>query len=124
EDAGRLIGRDPLDFWRPGTGIESPLGRGDAPLIDLIGRFLDKPAWLLFGGFGPERVPAYDGSIYFADLIPEHASRPIERIFEEVDHALARGHRGFKVKVGRGAKWMEREAGFARDVEVVRAILK
>jgi len=35
---------------------------------------------------------------------------------------LRAGHRAFKIKVGRGAKWMDRAAGDARDVEVVRLI--
>jgi len=34
------------------------------------------------------------------------------------------GHRAFKIKVGRGFKWMEPEAGFRRDVEVMRAVRK
>ena len=34
------------------------------------------------------------------------------------------GHRAFKIKIGRGHKWMDREAGDARDVEVVETIRK
>jgi L-alanine-DL-glutamate epimerase-like enolase superfamily enzyme len=37
---------------------------------------------------------------------------------------LAAGHRAFKVKIGRGAKWMPREEGYARDVQVLQAIRK
>ncbi|MCI0699683.1 MAG: hypothetical protein L0241_01180, partial [Planctomycetia bacterium] len=46
------------------------------------------------------------------------------RLLEEVETSLKRGHRAFKIKVGRGAKWMEKEAGFKRDVEVVQSIRK
>jgi len=35
---------------------------------------------------------------------------------------LAAGHRAFKVKIGRGAKWMEAGAGYRRDVEVLKTI--
>ena len=35
---------------------------------------------------------------------------------------LELGHRAFKIKIGRGAKWMERAAGDARDVEVVHLV--
>jgi L-alanine-DL-glutamate epimerase-like enolase superfamily enzyme len=35
---------------------------------------------------------------------------------------LQAGHRAFKIKIGRGNKWMDREAGDARDVEVVETI--
>jgi L-alanine-DL-glutamate epimerase-like enolase superfamily enzyme len=32
------------------------------------------------------------------------------------------GHRAFKIKIGRGSKWMKREEGDARDVQVVKLI--
>jgi len=35
---------------------------------------------------------------------------------------LAMGHRAFKVKIGRGAKWMPPEEGYARDIEVLKTI--
>lgn len=123
-DAAKLLGKDPLSFYRPGIGVVSPLGNGDAPLWDLAGRYYEQPAWRLLGGYGPEWVPAYDGSIYFSDLEPEYASKGIERILEEVDHGLAVGHRAFKIKVGRGFKWMDKGPGLKRDIEVVRAIRK
>jgi L-alanine-DL-glutamate epimerase-like enolase superfamily enzyme len=124
EDAAKLLGKDPLGFYLPGKGIASPLGNGDAPLWDLVGRHYEQPVWRLLGGYGAEWVPVYDGSIYFSDLEPEHASRGVARIIEEVDHAIEAGHRAFKIKVGRGFKWMEKEAGFRRDVEVVKAVRK
>ena len=37
---------------------------------------------------------------------------------------LRAGHRAFKIKIGRGNKWMDRKAGDARDVEVVETIRK
>jgi L-alanine-DL-glutamate epimerase-like enolase superfamily enzyme len=64
----------------------------------------------------------YDSSFYFSDLEPEYAGRGIARILEEVDYSLAQGHRALKLKIGRGYQWMEREAGFRRDVEVVQAV--
>ena len=121
-DAAELLNRDPLDFFQPGRGIASPLGRGDAPLWDLTGKILNEPAWRLLGGYGSEWVPVYDGSIYFSDLQPEYADRGISRILEEIDHSLELGHRAFKIKVGRGFKWMAAELGLARDIEGVRAI--
>jgi len=124
DQAALLIGKDPLDYFHPGVGIVSPLGRRDAPLWDLVGKLLQQPVWRLFGGYGPESVPIYDGSIYFSDLEPEFADRKIARILEEIDHGLEFGHRAFKIKVGRGAKWMPKAEGFRRDVEVVQAIHK
>jgi L-alanine-DL-glutamate epimerase-like enolase superfamily enzyme len=37
---------------------------------------------------------------------------------------LAIGHRAFKIKIGRGHKWMPRKEGDARDVAVVKIIRK
>jgi L-alanine-DL-glutamate epimerase-like enolase superfamily enzyme len=92
------------------------------PLWDLAAKLLNKPAWELMGGSGAEKVPVYDGSIYFADLLPQYADRWRDRFKDEIDMGLADGHRAFKIKIGRGSKWMPREEGDARDVEVVKLI--
>jgi len=118
-----LLGKNPFDFYKQSERrMAGPLGAGTMPLWNLAGKVLRKPVYELLGGAGPEQVPVYDGSIYFADLLPEYASRPLERFKEEIDMGLARGHRAFKVKVGRGAKWMARAEGDARDVEVLKTI--
>src|SRR5262249_6418951 len=122
--ARRLLGHSLGEYWKPGVGVISPLGRADHALFDLIGKALKVPAWKLLGGKGPEWVPVYDGSIYFSDLLPQHKARGVARLVEEVESGLERGHRAFKIKVGRGFKWMDKKEGFRRDVEVVRAIRK
>jgi L-alanine-DL-glutamate epimerase-like enolase superfamily enzyme len=124
-DLRQLLGKNPFDFFKANPpGFASPLGTGTMPLWDLAGKILNKPVFSLLGGKGPDRVPVYDGSIYFADLLPEHASRWQDRFKEEIDQGLKRGHRAFKIKVGRGAKWMPTEEGFERDLEVVKLIRK
>ena len=90
----------------------------------MIGKALTVPAWKLLGGRGPEWVPVYDGSIYFNDLLPEFQARGVARLVEEVEMGLTAGHRAFKIKVGRGFKWMDAQDGFRRDVDVVQAIRK
>ena len=122
EQAALLLGKDPLSYYKAGIGIVSPLGNGDAPLWDLVGKIFKEPVWRLFGGYGPEWVPVYDGSIYFTDIEPEYRGKGVDRILYEVEYSLDQGHRAFKIKIGRGAKWMEPESGFKRDVEVVKAI--
>jgi L-alanine-DL-glutamate epimerase-like enolase superfamily enzyme len=118
-----LLGKNPFDFYKAdGRRMVSPLGAGTMPLWDLAGKVLKKPVYKLLGGAGPTRVPVYDGSIYFSDLLPQYAARPLDRFKEEIDMGLKQGHRAFKVKVGRGAKWMPREEGDARDVEVLKTI--
>jgi D-galactarolactone cycloisomerase len=49
-------------------------------------------------------------------------ARASGRVLEEVKYSLDKGHRAFKIKVGRGFKWMEKTAGLKRDIEVVRTI--
>jgi L-alanine-DL-glutamate epimerase-like enolase superfamily enzyme len=65
-------------------------------------------------------VPAYDGSIYFADIL--HPDQGVARIEWEIEQSMGRGHRAFKLKIGRGHKWMPPEEGFRRDVEVIKTV--
>jgi len=119
----QLLGKNPFDFYQStNRRMVSPLGTGTMPLWDLAGKVLNKPVYELLAGAGPERVPVYDGSIYFSDLLPEYSSRPLDRFKEEIDMGIAMGHRAFKVKIGRGAKWMPPKEGYARDVEVLKTI--
>ena len=125
DTAQAVLGKNPSDYYRPAERvIDSPLGRWDMPIWDLVAKLLEKPAYELFGAKGPKQVPVYDGSIYFADLLLEYESRGIARILEEIDQGLERGHRAFKAKVGRGYKWMPRADGDRRDIDVLRAIRK
>jgi L-alanine-DL-glutamate epimerase-like enolase superfamily enzyme len=119
----RLIGKDPFEFFRRDERkFTGPLGAGTMPLWDLAAKLLKKPAWELMGGAGTEKVPVYDGSIYFADLLPQYADRWRDRFKAEIDMGLADGHWAFKIKIGRGSKWMPRDAGDDRDVDVVMLI--
>ena len=118
-----LLGKDPFDYFKPDEpAMRPPQGAAAMALWDLAGRALGKPVHELLGGKGPRQVPVYDGSIYFADLLPQYADRPLDRFKEEIDQGLARGHRGFKIKIGRGAKWMPAEEGYRRDKEVLATI--
>lgn len=94
----------------------------DIALHDLLGVVRDQPVHALLGGRGPKRVEVYDGAIYFDDLDPDDAPRGVDVLLQEcrADHAL--GHRGFKLKIGRGNRWMERAAGDRRDVVVTRTV--
>lgn len=122
-DVARLLGTNPLALHDPAARrMAGPLGAGSMPLWDLAGKLLDKPVYALLGGQGVEHPPVYDGSIYFADLLPQYAARWQDRFREEIDMGLAAGHRAFKIKIGRGHKWMPRAEGDARDVAVVQLI--
>jgi L-alanine-DL-glutamate epimerase-like enolase superfamily enzyme len=118
-----LLGKNPFEFYNStNRRITGPIGTGTMPLWDLIGKVLNKPVYELLGGAGPKRVPVYDGSIYFSDLLPEYTNKPLDRFKEEIDMGMAIGHLAFKVKIGRGAKWMQTKEGYARDVDVLKTI--
>jgi L-alanine-DL-glutamate epimerase-like enolase superfamily enzyme len=126
EKLAELLGRDPVAFLdAEAHRMRSPLASQTMALWDLVARMREKPVCELLGApavTGPRKVPVYDGSIYFADLLPQYADAWEDRFKREIDMGLELGHRAFKIKVGRGAKWMARDAGDARDVAVVRLI--
>ncbi len=120
-DVRTLLGRNPFDlFDAEKRRVSGSLGAGTMPVWDLVGRILEKPAYELLGGKGTERVPVYDGSIYFLDLLPQYRADWKKRLAEEIELGHRLGHTAFKIKIGRGAKWMKRAEGDTRDVELVR----
>jgi L-alanine-DL-glutamate epimerase-like enolase superfamily enzyme len=124
DDAQAIVGRSLAELWDAKVGATTLLRRADHALYDLVGKVLGEPVWRLLGGEGPEWVPVYDTTLYFSDLLPEYAQRGANRLVEEFEEGLARGHTEFKLKVGRGARWMDAKSGFARDVEVVRRLAR
>lgn len=117
-----ILGKPLAEFYDPVAPRMNALGNGTMPLWDLAGKVFHKPVYELLGGKGPERIKVYDGSIYFADLLPEYATKPLDRFKKEIDIGLALGHRAFKIKIGRGAKWMPAREGYKRDVDVLKTI--
>ncbi|HEX40728.1 MAG TPA: hypothetical protein ENN81_01535 [Phycisphaerales bacterium] len=123
EQLGLLLGRHPLGYYRPlSRTMAGPLGAGTMPLWDLVGKIMGKPVYELLGGVGSAIVPIYDGSLYFSDLLDEYHDNYLDRFRREIDMSWGMGHRAFKVKIGRGAKWMDPKEGYERDKEVVRSV--
>ncbi|HET9730448.1 MAG TPA: enolase C-terminal domain-like protein [Acidimicrobiia bacterium] len=120
--ANAIVGKSLAELWDSASVACSALGRADHALYDLVGKALNRPAWSLMGGSGPEWVPVYDTTLYFSDLLPEHARIGASRLVDEIEDGLAQGFLAFKVKVGRGARWMDAKSGLARDIEVVRKL--
>jgi L-alanine-DL-glutamate epimerase-like enolase superfamily enzyme len=98
------------------------LGAGTMALWDLAGKVTKKPVYKLLGAKGGKKVPVYDGSIYFADLLPQYENNWQKRFKEEIDMGMDIGHRAFKVKIGRGFKWMPKKMGYERDKQVLEEI--
>lgn len=128
-----LIGADPLSLYAMNDGRITGRASGfagvlrqyrhlDGPLFDLIGKLTSKPAWQLIGPAVRDRVEVYDGTLYFSDIW--FSDRGTRAIVEEVEEAQKKGYTGVKLKMGRGWKWMDREAGVLRDIEVTNAVRK
>ena len=62
----------------------------------------------------------YDTSFYFEESVPPH--REAEELAERAAASYRDGHRAFKVKVGRGARWMGAAEGMDRDVAAIEAV--
>ncbi len=99
-----------------------PGGRAvDLPLWDLVARLMHLPLYRLLGARGRRQVELYDASIYIDDLqLSDEEAVSLFR--QEVESGQEYGYRNFKIKVGRGARWMEPAAGLARDALVIRTV--
>src|SRR5262249_44950587 len=98
------------------------------PLWDLIGKREGKPVFALAAAITgmtppkPYRAPCYDTSLYFDDLHLTADDEAAALIAAEAREGYDRGHRAFKIKVGRGARWLPLEDGTRRDIAIVRAV--
>ena len=120
---GLVVGRTLSELIDPETGIrEDALGFLDIPLHDLLGQVLDQPVHALLGSRGETTVEVYDGAIYFDDLDPDDDPRGVGVLLDQCRSDAALGYRGFKLKIGRGHRWLDRAAGDRRDIEVTRAV--
>ncbi len=97
-------------------------------LWDLVGKRSGLPVYALAAAITgaevarPYRVPCYDTSLYFDDLhLPTDAEAAL-LMTAEAREGYERGHRAFKIKVGRGARHMQAEEGVRRDIAVVHAV--
>lgn len=119
----QLVGQELGALFDPATGVTDdralPL---DIALHDLVAILLEVPVHQLLGGAGTQEVICYSGAIYFDDLDPEDNPRGLAAVLENCASDYAAGFRDFKLKIGRGNRWMELAAGLRRDIEVTRAV--
>lgn len=125
-----LVGQPLSALWNPGRGTTEPGRPVDLALWDLAARREGLPVYALLARTGepsapipaPPCVPCYDTSLYFDDLhLPDHASAAA-LLAREAREGYARGHRAFKIKVGRGARHLPLLEGTERDIAVVHAV--
>jgi L-alanine-DL-glutamate epimerase-like enolase superfamily enzyme len=131
EQANALLGvrLDDLFSSEPGTssGARAPWLRWEYPLWDLAAKRAGLPVYALAAAAIPPaalplRVPCYDTSLYFDDLHLADDSEAAALIAGEAHEGYERGHRAFKIKVGRGARHLPLEAGTQRDIAIVHAV--
>jgi L-alanine-DL-glutamate epimerase-like enolase superfamily enzyme len=132
EQAAAWVGLGLDDLWHLQRHESGPYGARkpylalEYPLWDLTGRLRNLPVYAMLGGEAqPEagyRVPCYDTSLYMDDLHLADDDAAAGLIACEAREGMARGHRAFKIKVGRGAMHMPLQKGTRRDIWVIRAV--
>ena len=108
-------------------GISPALRELEYPLLDLLAKREGLPVyrWLAGATAPPEgslSVPCYDTSLYFDDLHLPREADAVACMVDEMRAGWERGHRAFKLKIGRGALHMPLEEGTQRDIAIVRAV--
>lgn len=118
-----IMGKCVGDVFDPTYGITDNHYEGfDFALHDLAGRILGIPVYRMLGNEGTNPVSVYDGGILLDDLSPDSSPGGLKRILEECFEDYGMGYRDFKLKIGRGPKWMDLREGIKRDIEVTRMV--
>jgi L-alanine-DL-glutamate epimerase-like enolase superfamily enzyme len=122
EEAAQSIVGLPLEaLFEPERGSTQLGTRIDLALWDLAAKLQGRPLYQLLGARGSTEVELYDGSIYIDDL-GKSDEETVEIFNDEVKSGHDFGYKNFKIKMGRGARWMGIEEGLDRDVLVIRTI--
>lgn len=118
-----VVGRKVSDLFAPETGIlDDRLAPFDIALHDLAGIILNVSVARMINPSASPFARVYDGAIYMNDIVPEDKPQGIDAILSDCAQDWALGYRMFKIKIGRGHRWMEHDAGMERDVEIVRRV--
>ncbi len=128
DDAAARVGTPLTDLFAPERGVTNRWLPWEYAIWDLMAKRANAPVYALAAAVNgrtpptPYRVPCYDTSLYFDDLHLTGDDEAAALIAAEAREGYERGHRAFKIKVGRGARYMPIEAGMRRDIAVVRAV--
>ncbi len=118
-----VLGKRVVDLIDPDTGIlNDALAPFDFALHDLAGVILSMPVYRLLGNRGRNPVRCYDGAILMDDISPDSCPGGLKAVLDECRADWALGYRMFKLKIGRGPKWMPLREGIKRDIEVTRLV--
>ena len=118
-----MTGKQISDLFTVNGGMVATENRGfEIAFFDLAGNILKKPVYQLLGSPKPIPNKIYSGMIYLDDLDPSENPGGIDKLLKECAYDYSLGYRQFKLKIGRGKRWMERSSGDQRDAEVTREI--
>ena len=120
----KFVGSKVGDLFDMTRGVADDAFALQIPLYDLVGNILNVPVYDLIGGQGPRAVPVYSGAIYFDDLEPRNKPRGVAGVIQSCRQDYDAGYRAFKLKIGRGFKWIKGEPGIQRDIDVTKAVHK
>ena len=118
----QIKGKKITEIFTLENGVSDIAQIFDIPLHDLAGIILNKPIYQLLGQESPIITKCYSGMIYMDDVDIKDSRKAFDKILEECFYDYNRGYRQFKLKIGRGFKWMPAEEGLKRDVEVTRMV--
>jgi len=127
--ADRVNGKPISELFAVDQGIRADFLKPlDFALHDLAGLILEMPVWKMVAGGSrtePYETRVYSGMIYFDDLDPPENPAGVKKLIEECQWDYDYGYRQFKVKIGRGNRWMKpKSAGMKRDILAVKEIHK
>ncbi len=127
ETAQALLGQRFSDLLSSDGRIREEWNAFEFSLWDLLGNLAGKPVYELVARDEKRngerlRVPCYDTTLLIDDLHLESNEAGAALIADEARYGYERNHRNFKIKVGRGARWMPLEKGTQRDIAVVKAV--
>ncbi len=105
-----------------GSTVQPAWAALELPLLDLAARIAGQPVHRFVSGADPLPVRSYDTSLYFDDLHLDSDDEAVALIADEARQGWDRGHRAFKIKVGRGAMHMPLNEGMARDIAIIHGV--
>ena len=119
-----IQGKNVAELFTPAIGtLDANNYIFDICLHDLAGIILSKPVYAFISGNDhPILTSCYSGMIYFDEMDPTENPVGLSKILENCLYDYNHGYRQFKVKIGRGGKWMNIDEGLKADIAVTKLI--
>jgi L-alanine-DL-glutamate epimerase-like enolase superfamily enzyme len=123
-EAKALLGKTLDTLVSVENGVHARARSIEFPLWDTLGQRAGQPVYRLLnpGQNAPFSAPCYDTSFYFDDFHLDDDAAGAALMAGLVREDYERGHRAFKLKIGRGALHMPLLEGTHRDIAVIQAV--